>query len=223
MGSQRRICFERIIPPAFEAAGTKFWPKGFTLRVAFLDGDPEVQAKVRLFAGEWTHYANVKFDFVKKPDQAHVRISFLQNGSWSAVGKDALNEAYFPKTEPTMNYGWLTPDSPLEEYSVVLHEFGHALGFIHEHQSPGSGIKWNRDAVIADLSGPPNNWDVATIEHNVLSKYSSATVTNFTQFDPGSIMLYTFPSEWTLDGMAFAENKWPSKIDKTFISNMYPK
>ena len=41
-----------------------------------------------------------------------------------------------------MNYGWIDADSPEEELrSVVLHEFGHALGLIHEHQNPLSGIR----------------------------------------------------------------------------------
>ena len=64
-----------------------------------------------------------------------------------------------------MNFGWL-------DEAVVLHEFGHAIGLAHEHQNPDKGIKWNEDAVIRDLSGPPNNWDVATIRHNVLNKYA---------------------------------------------------
>ena len=50
---------------------------------------------------------------------------------------------------------------------MILHEFGHALGLIHEHQNPIQAIDWNKPAVIADLSGPPNNWDRDTIEHNM--------------------------------------------------------
>ena len=71
-----------------------------------------------------------------------------------------------------MNYGWLTPTSDDDELRrVVLHEFGHALGLIHEHQNPEGGIQWNEPAVKADLSGPPNNWDDETIRHNVLDHY----------------------------------------------------
>jgi hypothetical protein len=224
MAEEARICYERIIPPAIEAAGTKFWPAGAVLRVSFLDGAPEVQKHVRTFARKWTRLANIKFVFAPTPEpNAHIRISFRQSGSWSAVGKDALNQAFFPKGEPTMNYGWLRPGSPIEDYSVVLHEFGHALGLIHEHQSPGGDIKWNRPAVIKDLSGPPNNWNLQTIEHNVFNKYTSATVSQFTAFDPASIMLYAFPSRWTLDGMQFPENKVLSKTDKAFIKQQYPK
>jgi hypothetical protein len=123
-----------------------------------------------------------------------------------------------------MNYGWLTPDSTNEEYSrVVLHEFGHALGLVHEHQTPAGGIRWNRDAVIRDLSGPPNRWDIPTIEHNVLNRYSEPEVTQYTQFDPKSIMLYAFPSHWTLDNMTFPSNTVLSDTDKSFIAGQYPR
>ena len=40
-----------------------------------------------------------------------------------------------------MNLGFV--DRP-----TVLHEFGHALGLIHEHQSPfKGGFEWNREEV----------------------------------------------------------------------------
>ena len=224
MTDQPRICYERFFGQAEEAAGKNFWPAGATLTVSFLDGDPLVKRKVRYYARKWTRYANVQLKFLLKPDpKAHIRISFLQNGSWSAVGTDALNEVWFPHGEPTMNYGWLTPASTNEDYSrVVVHEFGHALGLVHEHQSPASGIRWDRDAVIRDLSGPPNRWNLATIKHNVFDRYTAATVMNYTQFDPKSIMLYAFPSHWTLDHMTFPSNSVLSAMDKSFIAQQYP-
>jgi hypothetical protein len=224
MTEKPRFCIERIIPGDLEAAGMKFWAPGQTLSVSFLDGHPLVKAKVRYYARKWLRFANVRFRFLPSPNPAaDIRISFLQDGSWSALGRDARNQTWFPQGEPTMNYGWLEPDSANEEFSrVVLHEFGHALGLIHEHQTPAGGIRWNEAAVLRDLSGPPNNWDEPTIRHNVLDKYSSNLVTQFTQFDPRSIMLYAFPSSWTLDNMTFPSNKVLSATDKTFIAERYP-
>jgi len=37
-------------------------------------------------------------------------------------------------------------NQPWIDLGTVLHEFGHALGLIHEHQNPASGgFKWNRE------------------------------------------------------------------------------
>src|SRR5262249_20448428 len=142
----------------FEAAvaTSKLWKPGRTLRVRFLDGETEVQQKVQLFARQWGEFANITFAFGTDP-KAEIRISFLENGSWSALGTDCLVEEWYPQTKPTMNFDWLTRASTDTDYSsVVLHEFGHALGLIHEHQTPAEGIQWNREAVIRDLSQPPN-------------------------------------------------------------------
>ena len=77
-----------------------------------------------------------------------------------------------------MNFGWLTPDTPDEELrAVVLHEFGHALGFPHhQHQNPQGSSNWNTAALVRDLSGPPNYWDEEFILRNIIGSYSSDVV-----------------------------------------------
>jgi hypothetical protein len=200
----------------------KMWKPGRTLKVCFLDGDAGVRAKIADIAKQWTQHANVILKFVEGT-VGDIRISLKERGYWSAVGTDALVEQYFPKTGPTMNFEGFTVNTPAEEYSrVVLHEFGHALGCIHEHQSPSAGIQWNKDIVYRELGGPPNNWDKATVDHNVFNTYS-ATVTQFTEFDPKSIMLYSFPKRWTLNNMEFTTNRALSETDKKFIATRYPK
>jgi hypothetical protein len=97
------------------------------------------------------------------------------------------------------------------------------IGLSHEHQSPHGGVVWNEEAVIRDLSGPPNFWDEATIRHNVLEKYSADQV-HGTDFDPDSIMLYAFPDTWTQNMGATQENETLSNLDELFIKSakMYP-
>src|SRR5262245_62976665 len=117
----------------------KKWKNGRTLRVHFMEGSQIVQAKVKEQALKWMDFANIAFQFVNDPS-AEIRIAFKDDGSWSYLGTDALT---IPKKEHTMNFGWLEDNTDAAEYSrVVKHEFGHALGCIHEHQHPQAGIPW---------------------------------------------------------------------------------
>jgi len=136
---------------------SKKWTGTSQLRCRFLGGSKAVQKKVEAVAHVWEQHANIKFKFVKTGD-AEIRISFITgDGSWSAVGRDALVTQYFPKHQPTMNFGWLTESTPQAEYDrVVLHESGHALGCIHEHQSPKFDRVWDRNKVLQTFSGSPN-------------------------------------------------------------------
>jgi hypothetical protein len=209
------------ITPELALEHRKMWKPGRTLRIRFLEGARTMQTRVRLIADEWASHANIRFQFVTS-GAAEIRVAFQSDGSWSAVGTDALVTEYFPPDEPTMNFGWLTEQGTDEEYaSVVLHEFGHALGCVHEHMSPAADIKWNKQVVYRDLAGPPNYWDKATVDRNVFEKYS-ASQTKYSEFDPASIMLYAFPASWTLDGRTYEENTKLSALDKKFIAERYP-
>jgi hypothetical protein len=208
-------------------SGKKWKTNGQTLRVRFLDGSPTQRAKTQEKAQEWTSFENVRFDWNGGAD-AELRISFKADpGSWSAVGTDCLHTDYFKKNKPTMNFGWLKDDTDdIEWRRVVVHEFGHALGAIHEHQNPEGGITWNEAAVYAAFSGPPNNWTRADIQHNILEKYSLDQL-NATKFDPKSIMLYPFPKALikapaSLARTGTATNTDLSARDKQFIGKMYP-
>ena len=201
----------------------KFWSVGQVLKCRFLDGSAKQKKRVEAIAHEWEQFSTVQLKFVTT-GAADIRISFKADpGSWSAVGNDALVEEYFKKDAPTMNYGWLADDTDEAEYRrVVLHEFGHTLGAIHEHQNPAVSLKWDTKAVYKYFSGPPNNWSKADIDSNILSRYSK-TQTNFTKFDPKSIMLYEFPPELFLDHKGTSGNGELSTTDKAFMKKTYNK
>lgn len=200
------------------------WQPGTRIRVRFLEGATELRHRVQRVADEWTGpgMANVRLQFFEEvgSGDADIRIAFVQgDGSWSYLGTMSQQ---IPVSEPTMNYGWLTPDSDDDElHRVVAHEFGHALGLIHEHQNPDKPISWNREAVIADLSGPPNNWDLPTIENNIFKRYDPANVAT-TPTDRESIMMYPIPATWTTDGFSVGLNRGRSATDKRFIAEAYP-
>lgn len=197
------------------------WATGSSITVAFLGGDPALQERIKKVAQEWTGpgMAHLAFNFVNGGD-ADVRIAFIAgSGSWSYLGTMCRQ---IDKTKPTMNFGWLTPASSDDELRrVVLHEFGHAIGLIHEHQNPLKPIQWNRDAVKKDLSGPPNNWDDQTIDANIYSHYTAAEVLA-TAVDPSSIMMYPIPKAWTTDGFSAGLNGELSETDRDLIRIAYP-
>lgn len=197
------------------------WEKGETITVSFLDGDPELQKRVRNMAQQWTApgMANLNFDFLNH-NETDIRISFLKKGSWSLIGKFCRRRT--DTSVPTMNYGWLKPDSSEDALRrVVLHEFGHALGFIHEHQNPLNSIEWNRDAVIAELSGPPNEWTLEDIQINMFDQPSLSQV-QATPVDRSSIMIYPIPASWTMDGTSVGLNTNLSDQDRMLAKQAYP-
>jgi serralysin len=202
---------------------SKKWNAGSKLKCRFLDGSSKMRKKVEKIAHHWEKHANLRFDFVTS-GPAEIRVSFYaDSGSWSAVGRDALNSRYFPLHQPTMNYGWLRDDSRDDEYSrVVLHEFGHAIACVHEHQSPKFTRRWNTAAVMRYFQGPPNYWTPDDIRSNVLGKYSPSGV-SATEFDPQSIMLYSFDGRLFADGRgATNSNTSLSLRDIKMIKEMYP-
>lgn len=197
------------------------WIPSSTITVSFLDGDPEVQERVKKVAREWVTPgpANLILDFRKNTTKTDIRISFRFAGSWSMVGTTCRNIT--DVTQPTMNYGWLTKQSSDDELRrVVLHEFGHALGLTHEHMNPGGKINWNREQVIKELSGPPNNWTLQQIENNMFRTFDKQE-TNYTKLDKDSIMMYPIPKKWTQDGFSVDLNTELSPTDKSFIRQQY--
>jgi len=203
--------------------GKKMWENGRVLRCRFLGGSAKQRKRTQAKAKIWEEHANVTLKFVARGD-AEIRIAFVPgDGSWSAVGTDALLEAYFPRYQPTMNFGWLEDDTEDGEYErVVVHEFGHALGCVHEHQSPDANLKWDETAVYRYFSGSPNFWSREEIEHNILRRYSTEGM-KYSRFDAASIMLYMFPAALFTDGRGTNDNTKLSAGDKQFIAQMYPK
>ena len=197
----------------------KIWSKR-RLTVYFMEGDKAVQKKVKYYARIWSNFAKIRFVFTSNPN-ADIRISFDEGGgSWSYIGSDALS---IDKDEPTMNYGWLDETSSDKEYSrVVVHEFGHALGCIHEHQNPAGELPWNKKVIYSELGRPPNSWPKSVVDQNLFNRYSK-TITQYSKFDPESIMLYPVPARWTTNNKAIGgDNSQLSALDKEFIKTVYP-
>lgn len=181
---------------------------------------------VKKYSKWWEHHCTIKFTFDQQGEK-HIRIGFgAEGGCWSQVGKNALE---IPVDERTMNLAFNDNTSEIELQRTTLHQFGHVLGCIHEHQSPASPILWNEEAVHHDVSQGDNPWTDAMIQHNVLN-INTNIPNNYIirRFDPGSIMLSKFDAHWMLNpecvghSAGTLENHKLSPSDIRTIKEMYP-
>ncbi|RXW14652.1 hypothetical protein EST38_g11202 [Candolleomyces aberdarensis] len=208
------------------------WDNGQVLTCAFVEpaGNAIQQAKVISVAKEWERYANIKLDFesaARKPLNAIIRISFDEGlGSWSTVGKIAFHPEV--KDQATMNFGWvlsITTEATAKERGVILHEFGHAIGYLHEHQSPRRGDKLKlkeREAIkyFFDTQNPP--WTEQDVRENFLNVYNRSEVSNYSSVDLTSIMMYSMPPQLNEQGIRIRPNYELDALDKAFAFLNYP-
>ena len=214
----------------------KLWPTGSELQVCFFDGDADLRRFVAEAAREWTGAgANIRFNFGSGPaprdcaaaSPAHIRIGFRPGGNWSYVGRDFIS---VDLNGPSMNLGVaaglpfpLVDRRQLAQY--VRHEFGHALGLQHEHQSPNAACDVDWPRVYAELGGPPNNWPRQTVDLNLRPLLASPRLRS-SPYDRASVMHYALPS-WTFQGgersrCYIAPNEALSEGDKEGARLAYP-
>ena len=156
----------------------------------------------------------IDISFVDDNSKANVLMDFNPDkGAWALVGTDHIKSTNKNKQSATINLGWF--DIP-----TLLHELGHMLGMIHEHQNPdGNPIDWKPQAVYS-WAANTEGWSKDVTKKNILQKYDSNTL-NSSEFDPLSVMLYFFPGSLTEDNIGTHENLRLSGMDVLWICKMY--
>ena len=205
------------------------WGLQHRISISFWGGKSETKEKVMSLANEWVEPGvGAGIEWIAAPDNdktADIRVLIRNipeenDRIWqSKLGRNSQDNG----DDPSMTLDIDHPDCTEEELRRhVLHEFGHALGFIHEHLRPDFQTKFpiiSSKEKLLELYKP---WDWDTIQWNVLGQPPLAGITTYGTPDENSIMIYSF-KEGVLQGdKTIGWNTHLSAEDLKYAREAYP-
>lgn len=199
----------------------KRWHNHSTLNVVFLNGKPDLHDKIKMLAPLWLEGTSLKFRFFDSldtaPDETHIRISFTSHNG-SRLGDHGEYKSSFA----TMNLVDLMSQDISERsiQRIILHEFGHALGFEHEYRNSNwpygqHVIQTFTEECIPRMRQIEQDAEIAEQRCQDINQSISKKLALTTAYDERSIMNY--PASFAL------ENGFTKKIEATYTLSILDK
>lgn len=109
---------------------------------------------------------------------------YIDGASWSKVGTDA--KLVKESSEPTMFLSLKDLPEDFQQY-LVMHEFGHSLGLLHEHQRSDF---WSVMEDLLDVDKMKDDPRMKDVDFDVDILKRDVPDGKTTVYDPDSIMHY---------------------------------
>ena len=186
------------------------------LTVSFLERtDRGLRNLILDYANRWQ--CGIRFEFTQ--GTGDVRISRGRGGYWSYLGTDVLS---IPTSRQTMNLAGFTMQTRESEFDrVVTHEFGHTLGFPHEHMRAEIIARIDREKAYAYFRRT-SGWSRSTVNSQVLTPLNESALIA-THPDDTSIMSYHLPGSIMRDGKSVPGGAKINRLDREFAQRVYPR
>ncbi|HGM5581611.1 TPA: peptidase M12 [Pseudomonas putida] len=198
----------------------KLWKNGSTLKISFL-GAPNADTKDAIIdlATKWLPYGNLRFRFMKN-NTADVDIAILTSMEKGLINECSIGtDCRLDRPHESMVLT-AKPDQGDVFIATVLHEFGHALGALHEHQHPEAQIPWNKQR-IHEFYANSSGWSPEDVEKQFFQRLAPGGLLS-PPYDPLSIMHYPLDPQLTDGAFEVKLNTELSEKDKRFMSLAYP-
>jgi hypothetical protein len=209
---------ENLFTPQIVVFKEGTWPTGSTLNVMFLDNQ-NLTTEIITIANEWTQGLSVTFQVVTS-EPADIRVRTTGGRLSSLIGRQSRRMS---AGQPTMDLGGLNEArNNAERRAFILHEFGHALGALHEHQRRDLPLTWNT-AVVNKYFRDNYRMGESDVYKHVIKPHDRSLPVRETIFDRNSVMMYPILKEFTAEGFVQPWNSVLTQYDKQLMQELYGK